>query len=199
MSKSYVDTLDTIAGALSGFESALNAHDKYGMMTGISQVISALGSSPLGLGGAALANLPAASGLAIATNAAAGMMVAGKMLSDFQRDGKISYSDAIALAGNLANLAAAVAISLNPYAKVGLLVTFGIATGLEAGYRTYKDYESVINDWFKDIPFTIDLPDDASDRKRANEKYNDSKNWQPPRDPLVLDLNGDDIKTPPVG
>ena len=51
MSKSYVDTLDTIAGALSGFESALNAHDKYGMMTGISQVISALGSSPLGLGG----------------------------------------------------------------------------------------------------------------------------------------------------
>lgn len=58
MSKSYVDTLDTIAGALSGFESALNAHDKYGMMTGISQVISALGSSPLGLGESALPILP---------------------------------------------------------------------------------------------------------------------------------------------
>lgn len=130
-------------------------------------------------------------------------MVAGKMLSDFQRDGKISYSDAIALVGNLANLAAAVAISLNPYAKVGCLVAFGITTGLETGYRTYKNYESVINDWFKNILFTIDLPDDASesegDRKRANNKYNDSKNWQPPRDPLVLDLNGDDIKTPPVG
>lgn len=68
---------------------------------------------------------------------------------------------------------------------------------------SWSNFWDGIKKWFKDLPLTIGLPDDASesegDRKRANDKYNDSKNWQPPRDPLVLDLNGGGIKTVGIG
>ncbi|TFU99087.1 hypothetical protein E4T85_22245, partial [Bacillus stratosphericus] len=128
-----------------------------GVASGLSQTMAALGAAALS---------PASAGLAIATNAGAATMTLGKMINDFDKTGKISLSDAIAVAGNIATIAGAVAVSINPATKLGALAAFGIAAGLEAGYRAFEDYRNFNRDG----------------------KYHIV-------DPLVLDLDGDGIET----
>lgn len=41
---SRLDVMSSVAGALSGFEGALNSEDAYGVVTGLSQTTAALGS-----------------------------------------------------------------------------------------------------------------------------------------------------------
>ncbi|WP_126300858.1 hypothetical protein [Neisseria animaloris] len=54
----------------------------------------------------AIALNPTTAGLAIATNAGAATLTLGKMINDFDKTGKVSLSDAIAVAGNIAPIAA---------------------------------------------------------------------------------------------
>ncbi|ASP16521.1 iron-regulated protein frpA [Neisseria sp. KEM232] len=149
--------LEAVNGAMSGMEGALNANNSIGVATGLSQAAAALGAAALN---------PVTAGLAIATNAGAATLTLGKMINDFDKTGKVSLSDAIAVAGNIATIAASVAVSINPATKLGALAAFGIAAGFEAGYRAFEEWKNL---------------------NRAN-KYHIY-------DPIALDLDGDGIET----
>ena len=107
----------------------------------------------------------------IIANAGAGLLTLGKIEADLQNERPIDQNDVLNLAGNLVSMAAALAVQFTPLGRAGQYL-FYVARAVGV----------------------IQLLKFTSDNAHAAE-FNRAKNWLWPRDPIILDLDGDGLET----
>ena len=107
----------------------------------------------------------------IIANAGAGLLTLGKIEADLQNERPIDQNDVLNLAGNLVSMAAALAVQFTPLGRAGQYL-FYVARAVGV----------------------IQLLKFTSDNAHAAE-FNRAKSWTWPRDPIILDLDGDGLET----
>ena len=137
-----IEVGETVANGIVSLGAMNEAKSKYDFVVAAEQAIAYLG---------AIALNPVTAGFAIATNAGAATGTLGKILSDIRDKGSIELNDLASLAGNVAVIATAVAVSINPACKAAQIAA-GIAKGIGwIGLSGYVIDKAKADD---NIPFT---------------------------------------------
>ena len=124
--------------------------------------------SQMAAGFSNLINNPLASA---ATNASAALVTIAKIELDAKEGKSLSAGDIISVAGNIISIAAALAITLTPSGKAaGILAKAAVGIGL--GQVIFGGVTAA-----------------------SASGFNNAKTWLWPRDPILLDLDGDGLET----
>ena len=165
------NTVDIIIGVIGGSQGLATAGGDISLISAGGQAIAGVVSI-----------IPGAS---VAINPAAGLLTFIKIGIDANKSNQVNIGDAISIVGNSVSVVGAILTIVPGGQPVGVpLLAVGRALALAlAGIAAS----------FLDINYPL-APRNGAVGSTTNTCFRDARNWTQPRDPLVLDLDGDGIE-----